>query len=97
MSGRDGRPVSWLVLERGWNVVGRDGTRLGSVAEVLGDPEADIFDGLAVSTGLLRPSRYVPAAHVAAIREGRVELAIGEAEFERLGEEGETARGAGRA
>jgi Uncharacterized protein conserved in bacteria (DUF2171) len=91
----DARPVSWLVLEPGWEVVDRDGVRLGTVGEVLGDPDHDIFDGLEVSTGMLRPSRYVPAAEVAAIAEGRVELALTGRELERLGDGGRPAGGAG--
>jgi hypothetical protein len=47
---------------------------------------ADIFNGLHVSPGLLRHSRYVPAERVAAIYEGRVELDLGHDEFVHLGE-----------
>lgn len=50
-------PVSWLLVEPGWDVVGSDGKELGTVHEVLGDTGADIFDGLAVSPGLLRSPR----------------------------------------
>ena len=41
-------PVAWKVVERGWAVVASDGNEVGKVDQVLGDPEADIFDGLAV-------------------------------------------------
>jgi hypothetical protein len=68
-------PVSWKVVERGWLVVRADGTEAGRVDEVLGDPEADIFSGLNVSTGTLRRPFYVPAEKVADIRTGRIELA----------------------
>ena len=44
-----GEPVSWIVIEPGWKVVGRDGEELGRVDEVIGDSNADIFNGLAVS------------------------------------------------
>ena len=67
-------PVSWLVIERGWTVVAADGTEVGKVEEVVGDPEDDIFNGLAVSTSLLGAPKYVPAERVAEIAEGRVEL-----------------------
>ena len=67
-------PVSWLVIEPGWEVVGADGARVGKVHEVLGDPEADIFDGLQVSAGVLGETRYVPAEEVGEITEGRVQL-----------------------
>ena len=82
-------PVSWLVIEPGWDVVAADGTRIGSVHEVVGDTGKDIFNGLAVSPGLLRSSKYVPAERVAAIVEGRVELELSADEFERLDEHGE--------
>lgn len=66
--------VAWKVVEPGWTVVAADGSELGSVHEVLGDATADIFNGIAVSPGLLRRSRYVPAERVARIVEGRLEL-----------------------
>ena len=68
-----GDPVSWKVVEPGWRVLGPDGDELGKVEEVLGDPEADIFNGLQVHSGLLSSS-YVPSERVADIREGEVVL-----------------------
>ena len=82
-------PVSWLVIESGWKVVGRDGEELGTVHEVVGDTGKDIFNGLAVSPGLLRGSRYVPAERVAQIVDGRVELDLSAEDFDRLDEHGE--------
>ncbi len=79
-------PVSWLVVERGWDVVAADGTELGHVDEVVGDTGKDIFNGLVVSSGVLRPNRYVPAERVAAISDGRVELDVSAEAFERLDE-----------
>jgi hypothetical protein len=61
-------PVSWLMIEPGWEVVDADGNRVGKVDEVLGDGEADIWDGLTVS------GEYVPAEDVAQIVEGRITL-----------------------
>jgi hypothetical protein len=75
-----------MLIEAGWTVVGSDGEQLGSVHEVVGDSNADIFNGLAVSPGMLRGSRYVPAERVAAIVEGRVELDFGADDFSRLDE-----------
>ncbi len=77
-------PISWLLIEHGWNVVGPTGEELGSVSEVVGDSGKDIFNGLSVSAGLLRRPRYVPSEQVARIVEGRVELAIGQEAFDRL-------------
>jgi uncharacterized protein YrrD len=70
-------PVSWLVVEPGWEVVGVDGESIGKVHEVVGDPEADIFDGLQVTAGLLGETRYVPAEEVGEITEGRIQLTAG--------------------
>jgi hypothetical protein len=86
-------PVSWLVVERGWEVAGGDGSKLGTVEEVLGDQEHDIFDGLSVATGLLGKPRYVPAELVQEIVEGSVRLSIGQDEADRL-EEYDAPRGA---
>ena len=79
-------PVSWFVIERGWEVVGSDESKLGTVEEVLGDTELDVFDGLSVATGLLGKPRYVPSELVQEIVEGSVRLTIGQDEAERLDE-----------
>jgi hypothetical protein len=67
-------PTSWLLVEEGWRVVGRDGDDLGDVAEVLGDQVAGIFDGIQVRGSALAVPRYVPAEDVAAIRDGVIEI-----------------------
>ena len=67
-------PVSWLVIEPGWSVVGADGTEVGRIEEIVGDTGKDIFNGLSVSTGLLSRPKYVPAERVSRITDGRVEL-----------------------
>ena len=76
-------PVSWLVVERGWSVLTADATEIGRVEEVLGDRNADIFDGLAVATGAF-DARYVASEYVADIREGEVRLALEREAAERL-------------
>ena len=65
-------PVSWKVVERGWKVLNENGEQLGHVDEATGDPEADIFDGIQISHGLLGGTEYVPSERVAEIREGCV-------------------------
>jgi sporulation protein YlmC with PRC-barrel domain len=65
-------PVSWKVVEPGWKVVDESGRRVGRVHEITGDPEADIFDGVEVSHGLLEKTEYVPSERVVEIREGEV-------------------------
>ena len=65
-------PVSWKVVERGWKVYAENGDELGHVDEVTGDPEADIFDGIRISHGLLGGTEYVPSERVTDIRDGAV-------------------------
>ncbi|HEY7149242.1 MAG TPA: DUF2171 domain-containing protein [Gaiellaceae bacterium] len=71
-------------MERGWEVVDSAGDSVGRVDEVLGDKDHDIFDGLAVSTGLVGKPKYVPSERVGDITEGRVQLELGADEVERL-------------
>ena len=78
-------PVAWNVVERGWAVAASDGNEVGKVDQVLGDPEADIFDGLSVGAGaVLDRPRYVPSEKVGAIEEGTVRLTIDADEYGRL-------------
>ncbi len=69
-------PVSWKVVEHGWAVYDRDGEQVGTVDEIAGDEEADIFDGFGVKTGLLGSVKYVPAEIVESIAVGEVRLTI---------------------
>ena len=41
--------VSWKVIEHGWHVESSDGETVGQVFLVVGDSNADIFDGLAIT------------------------------------------------
>jgi PRC-barrel domain len=79
-------PVSWLLIEPGWEVVDENGEHVGKIEEVVGDSEEDIFNGLAVSRGLLDRPRYVPSERVKEITEGRIRLAFPRADLDRLGE-----------
>ena len=67
-------PVSWLMIEPGWKVRGRDGKDIGKVVEVVGDSDEDIFNGLAISIGLFSKARYAPAELVSEIVEGVLRL-----------------------
>ena len=79
-------PVSWLLIEPGWKVVDADGEDIGRIEEVVGDTSSDIFNGLAVSTGLLGKPRYVPAEQVGEITDGQVQLKLPAEHVERLEE-----------
>jgi hypothetical protein len=61
---------------------------------VIGDTANDIFNGLAVTPGLLKSAKYVPAERVGTITEGRVELTLGPDEFDELERYEETPPGA---
>jgi hypothetical protein len=70
--------VSWKVIEHGWKVVSSDGDNVGVVFLVVGDENADIFDGLAVThhdggfafhNYIDRP-HYVEASQVGEIDDG---------------------------
>ena len=65
-------PVSWLQIQQGWNVVASDGSSLGTVAQIEGDKQADIFDGLAVESGEPKKLCYVAGEQVGAIFPGEV-------------------------
>jgi hypothetical protein len=67
-------PVSWFLIEPGWEVVSADGENVGKVHEVVGDQERDIFDGLQVTTGLVGEPQYIPSEEVGTITVGRIQL-----------------------
>ncbi len=73
-------PVSWLQIEQGWKVVTSDGASVGKVAQVEGDKQSDIFDGLAVADDSSKEIRYVPGEIVGSIYPGEVTLKIASAE-----------------
>jgi hypothetical protein len=75
---------SWYAIEPGWQVSTMDGVPVGTVEEVLGDEELDIFHGLAVRVGLARLPREVPSELVSGIEPGRVTVEILSDEFGRL-------------
>jgi hypothetical protein len=77
-------PVSWLQIQQGWNVVASDGVLVGTVAQIEGDKQSDIFDGLAIESGQPRQIRYLPAEQVGAIYPGEVTLKIVSADAARL-------------
>lgn len=82
----DADPVSWYLIEPGWEVVDREGEPVGKVADIAGDSTHDIFDGLSVSVGRLAKPRYVPAEEVEEITQDRVRLKLSKDEVDRLAE-----------
>jgi len=72
------------MIEPGWKVFDAEGEEIGSVHELTGDENADIFDGLAIKQGVLSKDHYVPSEHVAQILEGEVHLSLTRAQTEAL-------------
>ena len=81
-----GDPASYLVLADGTPVLTSDGREIGTVEHVLADADADVFDGLVLSTAA--GHRFADAEHVDAIHERGVVLALDAAAAERLPEPG---------
>lgn len=70
-------PISWKGVEKGWAVYDREGEQVGTVHEIAGDEEADIFDGFGIKTGgPLSAVKYVPAEIVESIAVGEIRLTI---------------------
>jgi len=69
-------PVAWKAVERGWAVYDREGDQVGTVEEIAGDENADIFDGFGIKTGTLGGVKYVPAELVESIAVGEIRLKI---------------------
>jgi sporulation protein YlmC with PRC-barrel domain len=66
-------PVAWTALDAGATVVDADGSEVGHVKEVVGDEEADIFDGVVVTHSRRGTALYIPSERVAGIWPDRVE------------------------
>ena len=73
-------PVSWLQIGQGWKVVTSDRVIVGTVAQVEGDTQSDMFDGLAVESRQPAQIRYVPGEQVGAIYPGEVTLKMASAD-----------------
>jgi uncharacterized protein YrrD len=77
-----GPPIAYMALDEGTPVFDEDGGRVGVVEHVLGDPTADIFDGLIVHTSPL-PGKHLFADidQIAELRERGVVLSVARAEL----------------
>jgi hypothetical protein len=84
--------VSWQAIEPKWKVISSDDAEVGEVYLTVGDENADIFDGLAIThhggPALLHSytdlPRYVSAEQVAGIQPGVVRLSISDEECRHL-------------
>jgi hypothetical protein len=90
MNERGEPQVSWKAIEANAPVFSSEGEAIGKVESVVGDQDADVFTGLAVSIDVLGPSRLVPSEAVRGIWPDRVDVALTKVQFERLPEYEET-------
>jgi hypothetical protein len=80
----DGDPVSWRALVYDTAVVGSDGTRVGSVREVLGSDADDIFHGLRVALDGAKRDVMLDAEAIESLGTGDVRSRLATAEIKAL-------------
>jgi uncharacterized protein YrrD len=80
----DTQPVSWLTIRAETPVFSSDGEEVGTVHEVLGSEQADIFHGIVVRSGLLGKDSVVPATQISNMTDGRIDLDISAEEVRAL-------------
>ena len=66
--------VAWKAIEEGADVVAADGEVAAHVSRIVGDSDADVFTGLAVTTHAFGGERFVAAERVQGIWPQRVEV-----------------------
>jgi hypothetical protein len=76
--------VSWKALEKGAQVFSADGEAVAKVSRVVGDVEADVFTGLAVTLRALGGERFIPSERVKGIWPDRVDVDLTRADFDGL-------------
>lgn len=72
----DETEVSWRLIRRGMPVVDPGGEVLGRVTHLLGDPDRDIFAGVAFRKGLFGPEYTADLEVLARITEAAVHLRV---------------------
>jgi hypothetical protein len=73
------RQIAWTVLDRGHDIVASDGSKVGTVKEVVGDRTKDIFSGVTYSPGFTQPDLFVPADAISEITDQGIVLTLDEA------------------
>jgi uncharacterized protein YrrD len=82
-----GSPISYLVLERGTDVLSSDHHSIGRVEHVLADEREDVFDGIVVTRGGIgRGHVFADADQIGEIYERGVVLKLDERACEQLPE-----------
>ena len=73
--------VAWKAIEEGAEVVADDGEVAAHVSRIVGDSDADVFTGLAVTVHAFGHERFVPAERVGGIWPRRVEVDLPSSAF----------------
>jgi hypothetical protein len=82
-----GAPISYLVLERGTEVLSADQQSIGRVEHVLADEREDVFDGIVIArAGIGRGHVFADADEIDGIYERGVVLKLDEPACEQLPE-----------
>lgn len=84
-------PVAWSYVERGTDVVGREGVKLGKVAQMLGTESEGIFHGIALDPAEGGPPRVIPADAVTSLTPSLVQVQVATDEVTSLEEFSEPA------
>lgn len=90
MSERDEPQVSWMAIEADAPVFSSEGEAVGKVTHVVGDHDADVFTGLAISIDVLGPERFIPSERVHGIWPDRIDVGLTKAQIAQLPDYEET-------
>lgn len=77
-------PIAWKAVEQGTPVFSSDGHAVGKVSKIVGDVDADVFTGLAISTHTFGSDRFVESDQVRGIYPDRIDLALTKEQIDRL-------------
>ena len=86
MSDTERPQIAWKAIEPKTPVYSSDGEAVGKVSKIVGDVDADVFTGIALSLHLLGADRVVDSERVRGIWPDRIELDLSAEEVDRLPE-----------
>lgn len=80
----DRAQVAWTAIEERARIFSSEGEAVGRMSRVVGDPEADVFTGLALYVDAFGGERFVAAERVRGIWPDRVDVDLTAAEIKQL-------------
>jgi len=72
----DEQPLAWKAILEATPVHAADGGKIGTIVEVLGAENEDIFHGIVVGAGALAAETMIPAEKVTRITNRRIEVSL---------------------